>query len=175
MTPSRLNLDFRKRESVSAAGIAVLAAGAGLLGGVAFLHQHADADLRRMESRLADISPVPRAGATAEPAPTATTAHMRAVLARLQLPWEQFFTVLESIATNDVTLLAISPNSTRGTLHLRGEAKDLYAALRYVKALGHGGYFHDVELLEHEIGTQNPFLPVRFVVAARWGSIGAPE
>jgi hypothetical protein len=38
----------------------------------------------------------------------------------------------------------------------------------YVSKLEQGGFFRDVEIVEHERGTQNPDLPLRFLVTARW-------
>lgn len=172
MMPSRLELDFRRRSRASAAGLSVLVAGIGLLATAVFLQRQADEEVHRLENALAGLFPAQVRNVEAERFPVASTEHMQAVLASLKLPWEKFFTALEAIPPDDVTLLAITPEAKRGTVQLRGEARNLYAVLRYVKAIGSGGYFTDAELLEHEIGTQNPVLPVRFVIAARWEGIG---
>lgn len=172
MTPARLELDFRGRRRVSGLGLVILAAACGLLG-VAFAMQwSADTSIARLEHQLKELVPPASSDAAAEPLPATTTEYMSTVLGRLELPWEGFFRALEAVVDQDVTLLSIAPNAARGTVQLQGEARDLYSALRYVKALEDGGYFRSVELTEHEIGKAPPSLPVRFVIAAHWNAVG---
>ncbi|MDP3515143.1 MAG: PilN domain-containing protein [Sulfuritalea sp.] len=104
----------------------------------------------------------------AAPLPNTDPQHMNRVLERLTLPWEGFFDALESAAVEYATLIAITPDTARGSVQIRGEARDIGVVVYYVSKLESGGFFRDVDLVEHERGTQNADLPLRFLITARW-------
>lgn len=93
---------------------------------------------------------------------------MREVIYRLNLPWDSLFAALEKATAKEIALVAIQPDPAKGTITLRGEGRNLYTVLRYLQALNSGGFFHELDLVEHEISAQNPDLPVRFTISGQW-------
>lgn len=172
MNVPRLELDFRRRRRPTWVGTGILIAGLLMVGALAFLQTHAQREVHRLHAEVLEIAPLPARPTKASKTPLISTAKQQAVIARLMFRWEEFFAALEAVSPDDVTLLSIAPNTSRGTVQIKGEARDLYAALRYVKALSAGRYFHDAEMTDHELGTQNPALPVRFSVNVRWTQEG---
>lgn len=172
MSIPRLDLDFRTRWRPPLVGTGVLIAGGLMVGALAFLQAHAQREVHRLRAEVLEIAPLPERPAATSKAPLLSIAKQQAVIERLVFRWEEFFAALEAVAPDNVTLLSIAPNTSRGTVQIKGEARDLYAALSYVKALSAGGYFHGAEMTDHELGTQNPALPVRFSVNVRWAQQG---
>jgi len=90
------------------------------------------------------------------------------VLRQLSLPWNALFQALEDSAGQNVALLSLEPDAQKGTVRIRGEAKNLGAALHFVKQLGTSGVFASVFLQNHEVQQQDPQKPVRFTLVAGW-------
>lgn len=167
MSAPRLELDFKRRRRPSRAGLLLLAAGLGA-GALAFAaHRTANEELA---SRIHTLESAQRATrpAHAAPLPNTDPQHMNRVLDRLTLPWEGFFNALEAAAVEYATLISIAPDAARGSVQIRGEARDIGVVVYYVSKLENGGFFHDVDLVEHERGTQNADLLLRFLITARW-------
>lgn len=167
MSAPLLELDFKRRRRPSRAGLLLLAAGLGA--GVLALVAHRTAS-EELASRIHTLESAQRAARPAyvAPLPNADPQHMNRVLDRLTLPWEGFFDALESAAVEYATLTSIAPDAVRGSVQIRGEARDIGVVVYYVGKLESGGYFRDVDLVEHERGTQNADLPMRFLITARW-------
>lgn len=167
MSAPLLDLDFKHRRRPSRAGLLLFAAGLGA-GALAWAeyrtaHEELASHIHTLESAQRATRP-----AYAAPLPNTDPQHMNRVLERLTLPWEGFFDALESAAVEYATLLSIAPDATRGSVQIRGEARDIGVVVYYVSKLERGGFFRDVDLVEHERGTQNPDLPLRFLITARW-------
>lgn len=167
MSAPRLELDFKRRRRPSRAGILLLAAGlgAGVLAWAEYRSANEDLAIRihMIESAQRATRPT-----HAAPLPNTDPQHMNRVLERLTLPWEGFFDALESAAVEYATLISIAPDAARGSVQIRGEARDIGVVVYYVSKLERGGFFRDVDLVEHERGTQNADLPLRFLITAHW-------
>lgn len=167
MSAPLLELDFKRRRRPSRAGLLLLAAGLGA-GVLAFMvHRTASEELASRIHTLESAQRMARP-AHAAPLPNVDPQHMNRVLNRLTLPWEGFFDALESAAVEYATLISIAPDAARGSVQIRGEARDMGVVVYYVSKLQRGGFFRDVDLVEHERGTQNADLPLRFLITARW-------
>lgn len=168
MTAPLLELDFRRKRHVTSSGVAALAIGLALLTATGILHRQA---LDESDSQQRALARTKRPGSTAVILPIVPNTEpkvMQSILNRLNFPWDALFAAIEKAGRPDLTLLSIQPEIGKGIVQLRGEARNLYAVLQYVQALGDGGYFTDVGLAEHEISDHNPELPVRFNVTAQW-------
>jgi hypothetical protein len=78
------------------------------------------------------------------------------------------FLALESAKAPDVALLAIEPDPRKGVLRVTAEAKGKNAMLDYVDRLQAAQSLQRVMLESHEVLSQVPEKPVRFVVTASW-------
>lgn len=85
--------------------------------------------------------------------------------------WEELFGALEKSTDDTVTLLGLAPGSAEVTL--TGEAKDLPAALDYLKRLQSIAIFSHARITEQELLKDKPFHPLRFTLAADW-KVSAP-
>ncbi len=169
-----LDLDFQRRRPASAAGWALLAAGA--LAAVWVFHTGErvaaetaafEDSVRRIERTLPGAARAP--ATTAEnKAQEAVLADMRRVVAQLNLPWNGLFASLESIVTSDVALLSLTPDARKRQLRISAEARNLGAMLAFHRRLEETGRVRDVALVTHEIGEQAPERPVRFNIVATW-------
>ncbi len=167
MTRPELVLDFKKQRMPSRLGLLLLAIGLAA-GTLAFAdYRSATEELIARQRALDGVQRAIRPTHTS-PLPAADPKHMNLVVDRLTLPWEGFFDALESAATEHATLLSIAPDSSKRTVQVRGEARDIGAVVHYIGKLESGGFFSHVDLVEHELGTQNADLPLRFLVTARW-------
>ena len=90
------------------------------------------------------------------------------VLRQLSLPWELLFRTVESVAGDDVTLLALEPDMEKRVVKISGEAKDFPAMLNYITKLEAKEVFGPVYLQSHEVQQQDPNRPVRFVLQVVW-------
>lgn len=90
------------------------------------------------------------------------------VLRQLTLPWNALFKAVERSAGNDVALLALEPDTQKGTVRISAEAKHLDAVLDFVRQLGTREVFTSVFLQNHQLQQQDPQKPVRFTLLAAW-------
>jgi Tfp pilus assembly protein PilN len=169
-----LDLDFHRRRPASAAGWALLAAGVGCAV-IAFLAADRiaaetaahEATVQRIERTLPGAARAPLSAAESK-AQEAVLAEMRRVVAQLNLPWDELFATLESVAVGDVALLSLTPDARKRQLRIAAEARDLAAMLAFHRRLEESGRVRDVSLVNHEIGEQAPDRPVRFNLVATW-------
>lgn len=99
--------------------------------------------------------------------------HANQVLRQLSLPWNALFKAVETSVGKDVALLALEPDTQKGTLRISGEAKHLDAVLGFVKQLGSREIFTSVFLQNHQMQQEDPQRPVRFSLLAVW-KVAAP-
>lgn len=124
------------------------------------------------EDKLARIErdhgsrPAAKTDGGADPSLEAT--HANEVRHRLSLPWELLFRTVESVAGDDVTLLALEPDMEKRVVKISGEAKDFPAMLNYIKQLEAKAVFGPVHLQSHEVQQQDPNRPVRFALLVVW-------
>lgn len=169
-----LDLDFQRRRPASLAGWILLALGASLaafmwlegrrVGEEAAIHQET---VRRAERSLPGAARAPQSAAETK-AQEAVLAEMRAVLAQLNLPWNDLFATLESIGVGEVALLSLTPDARKRQVRITGEARNLSAMLEFHRRLEESGRLSDVALVNHEVGEHSPQRPVRFSLTASW-------
>lgn len=167
-----IDLDFHPRR-YSGPGLGFLAAGL-LLAAAALADYGSAADeLRHWQSELARRQQAPTGGqAIRRPGDDAAlqqaTQAAAAVTQDIRRPWEALFAALEAAQSDDVALLGISPDATRGVVRIAGEARRREAILAYLERLGQGQVLSDVVLVEDQLQQQDPDKPFRFMLAADW-------
>ncbi len=90
------------------------------------------------------------------------------VLRQLSVPWDGLFQTVESVASKDVTLLALEPDTEKRLVKISGEAKNMMAMLDYIKQLENRDVLGTVYLQSHHVQLQDPEKPVRFELLAMW-------
>jgi hypothetical protein len=158
-----LNLAGRERRSPWA-GAVLFAVALAVAGDAAWSYVHARRTIAQAERLIARSHPrvAPRA------VPAEEVAAARDTVQRLALPWPGLFGALESAASDDVALLAIEPDARAGKVILSGDSKDYLAALTYVLNLSRAETLSGVELVRHEVKSNDPRHPVAFSVSASW-------
>jgi hypothetical protein len=166
-----MRLDFAATESgASWSGLLMLVVGLAAAGLIVGDYQRLLASAERIEAELGRLS-APRRGA--EPARDArkqgeAVARSNEVAHELSRRWYRVFLALESAKAPDVALLAIEPDPRKGVLRVTAEAKGKSAMLDYVDRLQKAQSLQRVMLESHEVLSQVPEKPVRFVVTASW-------
>ena len=95
----------------------------------------------------------------------------RETVERLSLPWAKLFAALEAAANDRVALLAIEPDPKTGTVKISGDSKDYLAALTYVLDLSKTPTLSNVQLVRHEVKSNDPQHPVAFQISAAWNEV----
>jgi hypothetical protein len=95
-------------------------------------------------------------------------AQARQIINRLSIPWDNFFTGIESVSNQNVAILSFEPDVQTGLLSITGEAKDYAAVLTLVARLRMTKPFSEVFLLRHEIKRDDPQHPVSFTLSMQW-------
>lgn len=116
------------------------------------------------------------------------------VISQLNIPWDELFRAVESTDKrrsadpvqqselkalglersaksedgNEVALLAIEPDPSKGQVKLTAEARNLTAMLDYVRQLQQQSSLTDVYLQNHQVQQQDAEKPVRFTLTATW-------
>jgi len=80
--------------------------------------------------------------------------------------WERLFSVLESAASDSLTLLDLVPD--RDEISISGEAKSLAAVSDYISRLNKSAVLADTHLTASEVDTKHPQRPIRFSLHGRW-------
>ena len=166
-----MRLDFAATESgASWSGLLMLVLGLAAAGLIVGDYQRLLASAERIEAELGRLS-APRRGA--EPPRDArkqgeAVARSNEVAHELSRRWDRVFLALESAKAPDVALLAIEPDPRKGVLRVTAEAKGKNAMLDYVNRLQAAQSLQRVMLESHEVLSQVPEKPVRFVVTASW-------
>jgi NADH:ubiquinone oxidoreductase subunit D len=172
-----LQLDYQRVPGrVPWLGLAVLLAGLVALALLADRYQAVAEQSRVLEERADQLA---RQSARRAPAPrTATEQAARAqmlevkqanqVVRELAVPWNTLFNAVESSGGEGITLLALEPDTQKGTVKITGEAKDLDVLLAYVKQLATRDVFAGVLLQSHQVQREVAEKPLRFALLARW-------
>lgn len=92
-------------------------------------------------------------------------ARANVVLAALNMPWDALFSELESVANENVALLAIQPEAEGKRVRLSGEARRFEDVLAYVGRLEQTPGFARVFLLTHALREEGG---VNFTIGADW-------
>lgn len=168
-----LNLDYQRSVAAPAGiGIGVLAAGLALAVAVTVQYWRLSDELSATEARLAQAqrsAPAPRAAGRIDDKEMQQAVRAASAVAQeLSRPWDALFRALENAKTEDVALLAIEPDATKGMVRITGEARQRQAMLDYIARLDKEAVLQDVFLVEHQIQQQVAEKPIRFSLAALW-------
>lgn len=169
---ARLELNFAPVRRNAPLGWLLLATGlvVATIAGVQFRFAHAE---RLMHAGAASAIGANRlalsSDASAAPADPRAARAATVVARDLRVPWSEMLTALEAVQARDVALLGVEPSPARHDIRITAEAKTPEAMLNYVEAL-RSETFPQVNLASHQVQTQTPGSPVRFVVQARWKS-----
>lgn len=87
---------------------------------------------------------------------------------RLDAPWDALLSGIEGSVNAHVALLGLEPDVAQGAVLVRGEARDMGAALDLVRRVDGLQMLSDAHLEHHEVNVQDPHRPVQFMLAARW-------
>lgn len=171
-----LNLDFAKRSSplrqVSVVMLIVAIATAAYL---AKIYVDRTEELERWEEKWRTLQRQQSKEVSATPANKMEFEQLQAeikaanrVIARLSMPWDTLFREIETSITPDVTLLNVEPDTEKNEVRITAETKTFTSMLEYEKALQGIAIFKNAHVISHQIQTQDPQRPVRFVVIAQW-------
>jgi hypothetical protein len=166
-----MRLDFAATESgASWSGLLMLVLGLAAAGLIVGDYQRLLASAERIEAELGRLSAPRRGGEPPRDARKQGEAVARSneVAHELSRRWDRVFLALESAKAPDVALLAIEPDPRKGVLRVTAEAKGKNAMLDYVGRLQAARSLQRVMLESHEVLSQVPEKPVRFVVTASW-------
>jgi hypothetical protein len=173
---SKLQLDYQRGIKPYSWGgllLLVLALAALLASGLHYRNLSAEAAL--WESRAEQFErvaqrhlPGGRAGGQLAAGQAREVKRANEVLRQLSMPWDGLFQTVESVATKEVALLALEPDTEKRLVKISGEAKNIAAMLDYIRKLEHRAVFGSVYLQSHHVQLQDPDKPVRFVLLAIW-------
>ena len=169
-----LQLDFQRRPRSSVAGWFLLALGVVALGGSLQVHRMLAQEAGEHGAALRRIEAAPPAAMTQASAPDtgddAAVVAARQVIERSRLPWAGLFAALESADSEDVALLAITPDVPHQRVKIHAEARNLDAMLAFHRHLQHSDGLGQVVLIDHVVSKDTPEKPVRFHLLAAWGA-----
>ncbi len=168
-----LQLDFQRPPRSSLTGWLLLGLGVAALAGTLHVHrilaQEASehgAATQRIEAALPAAMTRSRAQDISDD-PSLVAA--RQAIAHARLPWNELFAALESADSEDVALLAITPDVTHHRVKIHAEARNLEAMLAFHRHLQRSDGLMEVVLVDHVV-SKEPETPVRFHVFAGWGA-----
>jgi hypothetical protein len=165
-----MELDFAATDGgVSSSGLVALVFGVALAAQTVLHHQETLEHVARLQAELGAAS-APRRAGDARETRRQGEAIVRAneVAHELARRWDRVFLAIESASARDVALLAIEPDPRKGLVRVTAEAKGKNAMLDYVARLQAAQPLQRVMLEQHEVLSQVPEKPVRFVVSAAW-------
>jgi Tfp pilus assembly protein PilN len=121
------------------------------------------------ERALAMNGGKPSTARTGTAAPTSAQAQalrdhrsaLNRIVRQLNTPWSAVFDALERQTPDDIAILAIEPDSSRGTIRLQAEAKSLDPLLAYAQSLQGRGVLGQLVLIKHETNEQDANKPIR--------------
>ncbi|MNQ42051.1 hypothetical protein D3C85_557470 [compost metagenome] len=90
------------------------------------------------------------------------------VITRLSMPWDALFREIEATINEDVTLLNVEPDTEKNEVRMTVEAKTLNAMLDYMKRMQTMPMFREAHIANHQVQSQDPQRPVRFLITAQW-------
>lgn len=149
--------------------VAAFAACIALLGQV--LNSNTSQTQRLAALKARSATPVAKAPPKADMSPgeAARARAVRQTAQKLVTPWSEMLASLETAPTKSVALIAVEPSVSKRTVRVTAEARSLTDMLDYLAAMQADTRMSDVVLVSHQIQTQTPGTPVRFLVQAGWG------
>jgi len=90
------------------------------------------------------------------------------VLKMLGMKWDSIFAAVAAAHGEGVALLSFAPEPEKRNVKISAEAKNFSIMLEYVKRLEDQPALDAVYLQSHNLQSDNPQKPVRFVITADW-------
>jgi len=169
LAPLRMN--FAQRADRAPPGrIALLVLGAATMALVVTAFQDIQARSAQLKAELGrSAGPVLAEGDPAGASRTSESVkRANSVVRALSRRWDTVFGAIEAVSDAEVALLAIEPDAQKGVVRITAEAKNKNAMLRYLTRLQDHRPLQRVLLDNHEVRTEEPERPVRFVVSGEW-------
>lgn len=91
---------------------------------------------------------------------------LNGAIRRLNTPWPDLFTAIESATPASVAILSVEPDEKTETLVIVGETRAFDQALTLVDRLAAAPLFSRASLLKHEVNDKDSAKPIRFRVEA---------
>jgi hypothetical protein len=166
-------MNFAERDDGASPGrIAVLFLGAAAVALAITTYQDIQTRSAQIETEFGRIKRPAGQGGDAGPAGAArldeAVKRANAVARELARRWDKVFAAIETVGDAEVALLAIEPDARRGIVRITAESRNKHAMLRYVTRLQDRQPLQRVLLETHEVRTEEPEKPVRFVVSGEW-------
>jgi hypothetical protein len=174
-----LGLDFA-RPHARRPVLAWLLLAAGLAAAAWAARGYGEADRARMaaRTRLEQLrrQAYPAARVRPDPAAEAGRSAREAALGQIEMPWGDFFSLLQSTRPHGIGLVALDADGRRGRFTLTAEAKDYPAMIDYYRELQGNADLARVTLTQHGMQQDGGIEAVRFVLRGQWGKLpeGAP-
>jgi hypothetical protein len=167
-----LRMDFAERGQRTSPGrIVLLLAGAAAVALATAAYQDVQSRTANLESELGRVSklpaaPDPRAAGAYRPDEAVRRAN--AIARELARRWDKVFAAIEAAGDADVGLLAIEPDAHKGIVRITAQSRNKQAMLRYLSRLQDREPLERMLLEQHQVRTDEPERPVRFVVSGEW-------
>ena len=123
-----------------------------------------------LEARSQAARPVALATQLKLALPEAQVQAVNDAVMQLNIPWRDLYEAVRAATPSNVALLALEPDAKRRTLRITAETRNSDDMLAYVAKMQEQSWFGSVVLTRHEIAEQDPNRPLRFQVAAQWGT-----
>lgn len=168
-----LRLDFAARHDGASLGrIVLLLAGAAAMALAAAAFQDIRSRTAQLESEFGRIKKpavaARNAGAAGAHRPDEAVRRANAVARELARRWDKVFAAIEAAGDPEVGLLAVEPDAQKGLVRITAQSKSKQAMLRYLTRLQDKEPLQRMLLEQHQVRTDEPEQPVRFVVAGEW-------
>lgn len=168
-----LRLDFAaRRDGASLGRIVLLLAGAAAMALAAAAFQDIRSRTAQLESEFGRIKKptvaARNAGAAGTHRPDEAVRRANAVARELARRWDKVFAAIEAAGDAEVGLLAVEPDAQKGLVRITAQSKSKQAMLRYLTRLQDKEPLQRMLLEQHQVRTDEPEQPVRFVVSGEW-------
>lgn len=90
------------------------------------------------------------------------------IVSRLNTPWADLFSALETVYSDDAVLLGAEPDPVGRQVRLTAEARNTDSMLEFVRQLRASKVLGDAYVVSHAINQQDMQRPIRFSVASHW-------
>jgi hypothetical protein len=168
-----LRVDFAERDGGAALGrIVLLIAGAAAMTLATTAFQDIQARTAQFESELGRIKKTAvtarDAGAAGSRRSDEAVRRANVVARELARRWDKVFAAIEAAGDPEVGLLSVEPDAHKGVVRITAQSKSKQAMLRYLTRLQDKEPLQRMLLEQHQVRTDEPEQPVRFVVSGEW-------
>jgi len=170
--PPLISVDFAsRRRRLTLAGTLLLLAGATAVAAACLEYRRVEASRTGLELKLAAANRRTHRDPAQDVRNAAQGEEADQVALELGRPWTQLLAELEAAshdAAGEVALLSIEPDEVKHHVRITGESRDLPGVLAYVERLQANAQLDYPMLESHDVRSDDPQHPVRFVIGADW-------